>query len=107
MRHFADIELRDDRTPYEASILSLSLLQSHRLTEQLFAEVSSLLADQEITPRSGATLQRARGSGRISILFSLGRPREGGAKITMPLFGCCTHILKKNFNFSRETLGNL
>lgn len=54
LRHFAGIKLRDDRIPDEASILNFCrLLENHRLTEPLFAEVSSRLADPGITLRSG------------------------------------------------------
>jgi IS5 family transposase len=54
MRQFAGIELGDDRIPDETTILNFRhLLEKHRLTEQLFVEVNSHLADQGITLRSG------------------------------------------------------
>jgi IS5 family transposase len=54
MRHFAGIELGDDRIPDETTILNFRhLLEKHELTEQLFAEVNRYLADQGITLRSG------------------------------------------------------
>jgi len=54
MRHFAGIELGDDRIPDETTILNFRhLLEKHELTEQLFAEVNRHLADQGITLRSG------------------------------------------------------
>ena len=54
MRHFAGIELGDDRIPDETTILNFRhLLEKHALTEQLFAEVNGHLADQGITLRSG------------------------------------------------------
>jgi transposase len=54
MRHFAGIELGDDRIPDETTILNFRhLLEKHRLTEKLFAEVNGHLADQGITLRSG------------------------------------------------------
>jgi IS5 family transposase len=54
MRQFAGIELGDDRIPGETTILNFRhLLEKHRLTEQLFVEVNSHLADQGITLRSG------------------------------------------------------
>jgi IS5 family transposase len=54
MRHFAGIELGDDRIPDETTILNFRhLLEKHRLTEKLFAEVNRHLADQGITLRSG------------------------------------------------------
>jgi IS5 family transposase len=54
MRHFAGIELGCDRIPDETTILNFRhLLEKHELTEKLFAEVNSHLADQGITLRSG------------------------------------------------------
>lgn len=54
MRHFAGIELGDDRIPDETTILNFRhLLERHALTEKLFVEVNSHLADQGITLRSG------------------------------------------------------
>ncbi|MCA0957398.1 IS5 family transposase [Mameliella alba] len=54
MRRFAGIELGDDRIPDETTILNFRhLLEKHALTETLFAEVNSHLADQGITLRSG------------------------------------------------------
>jgi transposase, IS5 family len=54
MRRFAGIELGDDRIPDETTILNFRhLLEKHQLTEKLFAEVNSHLADQGITLRSG------------------------------------------------------
>jgi IS5 family transposase len=54
MRQFAGIELGDDRIPDETTILNFRhLLEKHQLTEQLFVEVNSHLADQGITLRSG------------------------------------------------------
>jgi IS5 family transposase len=54
MRQFAGIELGDDRIPDETTIPNFRhLLEKHRLTEQLFVEVNSHLADQGITLRSG------------------------------------------------------
>lgn len=54
LRRFAGIELGDDRIPDETTILNFRhLLEKHQLTEKLFAEVNSHLADQGITLRSG------------------------------------------------------
>ena len=54
MRRFAGIELGDDPIPDETTILNFRhLLEKHRLTERLFAEVNRHLADQGITLRSG------------------------------------------------------
>jgi len=54
MRRFAGIELGDDRIPDETTILNFRhLLEKHRLTEKLFAEVNGHLADQGITLCSG------------------------------------------------------
>jgi IS5 family transposase len=54
MRHFAGIELGDDRIPDETTILNFRhLLEKHQLTEQLFAEVNRHVADHGITLRSG------------------------------------------------------
>jgi IS5 family transposase len=54
MRRFAGIELGDDRIPDETTILNFRhLLEKHRLTETLFAEVNAHLADHGITLRSG------------------------------------------------------
>jgi IS5 family transposase len=54
MRKFAGIELGDDRIPDETTILNFRhLLETHRLTEALFAEVNGHLVDQGITLCSG------------------------------------------------------
>jgi len=54
MRHFAGIELGDDRIPDETTILNFRhLLERHGLTEAIFAEVNEHLADKGITLRSG------------------------------------------------------
>lgn len=54
MRHFAGIELGDDRIPDETTILNFRhLLERHGLTEAIFAEVNAHLADKAITLRSG------------------------------------------------------
>jgi transposase, IS5 family len=54
MRQFAGIELGDDRIPDETTILNFRhLLEMHKLTEKLFAEVNGHLADQGISLRSG------------------------------------------------------
>jgi IS5 family transposase len=54
MRQFTGIELGDDRIPDETTILNFRhLLEKHRLTEKLFVEVNTHLADQGITLRSG------------------------------------------------------
>lgn len=54
MRHFAGIELGDDRIPDETTILNFRhLLEKHQLTEKLFVEVNRHLADQGITLCSG------------------------------------------------------
>ena len=54
MRQFAGIELGDDRIPDETTILNFRhLLEKHQLTEKLFVEVNTHLADQGITLCSG------------------------------------------------------
>ena len=54
MCRFAGIELGDDRIPDETTILNFRhLLEKHRLTEKLFAEVNRHLVDQGITLCSG------------------------------------------------------
>jgi IS5 family transposase len=54
MRHFAGIELGDDRIPDERTILNFShLLERHGLTQAIFADVNAHLADKGITLRSG------------------------------------------------------
>ena len=54
MRQFVGIELGDDRIPDETTILNFRhLLETHQLTEKLFVEVNTHLADQGITLRSG------------------------------------------------------
>lgn len=54
MRGFVGIELGDDRIPDETTILNFRhLLERHRLTEALFAEVNGYLADKGITLRTG------------------------------------------------------
>jgi IS5 family transposase len=60
MRHFAGIELGDDRVPDETTILNFRrLLETHALTEKLFAGLNRQLADQGITLRAG-TLSSSR-----------------------------------------------
>jgi len=50
IRRFSDIEIGDDRISDETTILNFRhLLEKHRLTEKLFAEVNRQLTDQEIT----------------------------------------------------------
>ena len=54
MRQFVGIELGDDCIPDETTILNFRhLLETHQLTEKLFVEVNTHLADQGITLRSG------------------------------------------------------
>jgi IS5 family transposase len=54
MRHFAGIELGDDRIPDETTILNFRhLLERHGLTEAIFADVNAHLAGKGITLRSG------------------------------------------------------
>src|SRR6056297_9591 len=54
MRRFAGVELGDDRIPDETTILNFRhLLERHGLTEAIFADVSTHLADKGITLRSG------------------------------------------------------
>jgi len=54
IRQSAGIELGDDRIPDETTILNFRhLLEKHQLTEKLFVEVNTHLADQGITLRSG------------------------------------------------------
>lgn len=54
MRQFAGIEPGDDRIPDETTILNFRHLpEKHQLTEKLFVEVNTHLADQGITLRSG------------------------------------------------------
>ena len=75
MRHFAGIELGCERIPDgpkgpwrqwrcvspEDTILTFRhLLETHELTETLFAEVNGHLADQGITLRSGTLVDASR-----------------------------------------------
>jgi len=54
MRRLAGIELGDDRIPDETTILKFRhLLGQHGLTETIFADVNTHLADKGITLRSG------------------------------------------------------
>jgi IS5 family transposase len=54
MRHFAGIELADDDVPDESTILRFRhLLEKHKLTEAIFAEVRSLLEDRRLLLKSG------------------------------------------------------
>jgi len=54
MRRLAGIELGDDRIPDETTILKFRhLLERHGLTEAIFADVNTQLADKGITLRSG------------------------------------------------------
>jgi hypothetical protein len=73
MRRFAGIELSDDRIPDETTILNFRhLLETHALTERLFAEVNKHLADHGITLRAGTLVdgegvnRSLRGSDRSS-----------------------------------------
>ena len=57
MRRFAGIEPGCDRIPDETTILNFRhLLEWHRLTEAIFAEISAHLADTCITLRFGTLL---------------------------------------------------
>jgi len=54
MRRFAGIELGDDRSPDETTILNFRhLLERHGLTQAIFADVNAHLSDKGITLRSG------------------------------------------------------
>lgn len=54
MRRFVGIELGEDPVPDESSILRFRhLLEQHRLTEQLFAEVRALLEEKRLLVKSG------------------------------------------------------
>jgi transposase, IS5 family len=54
MRRFAGIELGDEAIPDESTILRFRhLLEKHRLTEQIFAEVRSLLEEKRLLLKSG------------------------------------------------------
>ena len=57
MRHFAGIELGDDRIPDETTILNFRhLLERHGLTQAIFADVNAHLSDKGITLRSGTLI---------------------------------------------------
>jgi transposase, IS5 family len=54
MRRFAGIELAEDDIPDETTILRFRhLLEKHHLTEQIFAEVRSLLEEKRLLLKSG------------------------------------------------------
>ncbi len=54
MRRFAGIELGEDAVPDETTILKFRhLLEQHRLTERLFAEVAGLLEERRLLLRNG------------------------------------------------------
>lgn len=54
MRRFAGIELVEDAIPDESTILRFQhLLEQHRLTEAIFAEVKSLLEEKRLLLKSG------------------------------------------------------
>jgi IS5 family transposase len=54
MRRFAGIELADDDVPDESTILRFRhLLERHKLTEAIFAEVRSLLEERRLLLKSG------------------------------------------------------
>lgn len=54
MRRFAGIELADDAIPDETTILNFRhLLEEHKLTEQMFAEIRQLLEDKKLLLKSG------------------------------------------------------
>ena len=61
MRRFAGIELGYDRIPDETTILNFRhLLERHGLTQAIFAEVNTHLADKGITLRSGTLVDVSR-----------------------------------------------
>ena len=54
MRRFAGIELTEDAIPDETTILHFRhLLETHKLTEQIFAEVRQLLEEKKLLLKSG------------------------------------------------------
>jgi IS5 family transposase len=54
MRRFAGIELAEDAVPDETTILRFRhLLEQHKLTEQIFAEVRGLLEQKRLLLKSG------------------------------------------------------
>lgn len=54
MRRFAGVELSDDAVPDESTILRFRhLLEKHGLTEQIFAEVRTLLEERRLLLKSG------------------------------------------------------
>jgi len=54
MRRFAGIELADDDVPDESTILRFRhLLEQHKLTESIFAEVRTLLEEKRLLLKSG------------------------------------------------------
>jgi transposase, IS5 family len=54
MRRFAGIELVEDDIPDESTILRFRhLLEKHRLTEQIFAEIRTLLEEKRLLLKSG------------------------------------------------------
>ena len=54
MRRFAKIELGDDAIPDETTILRFRhLLERHQLTEAIFAEIGSLLAEKRLLLKAG------------------------------------------------------
>lgn len=54
MRRFAGIELAEDAIPDESTILRFRhLLEQHRLTEQIFAEIRTLLEEKRLLLKSG------------------------------------------------------
>jgi IS5 family transposase len=83
MRRFAGIELGDDRIPDETTILNFRhLLETHLLTETIFAEVNAHLAEKGITLRSGTLVDM---SGRTPLMEWMA-PAPG---IAMCHIGCC------------------
>jgi len=54
MRRFAGVELAEDAIPDETTILNFRhLLERHKLTEQIFAEVRQLLEEKKLLLKSG------------------------------------------------------
>ena len=54
MRRFAGVELGEDTVPDETTILRFRhLLESHQLTEAIFAEVNALLEERKLMLKSG------------------------------------------------------
>ncbi len=87
MRRFAGIELVEDAIPDESTILRFRhLLEEHKLTEAIFAEVRSLLEEKRLLLKSGTNRQLMAHGRNVCpdpwpLVLSVSRGRQAGGTI--------------------------